>query len=552
LKKIVLVAVNAKFIHSNPAIYALIKYCPQPITPLEFTVNDNFNYILSEIYDTQPDVLGFSCYIWNIKIVLSLVSAVKKIIQGVTVILGGPEVSFDGAKILGEYPADIIVSGEGEETLREILSGAELAEIKGITYKTDANEIITNPPRQKLDLSAVPFFYNENNLPENKIIYYESSRGCPFSCGYCLSHNEKPVRFLPLARVFNDLDFFIKNRVTQVKFTDRTFNCDAKRALQIWQYLIENDNGCTNFHFEVSADLLNDESIKQLKKAKDGLFQFEIGIQSTNPETLKLTNRTANTAAAIENIKKLKTCDNIHIHLDLIAGLPAEGYKRFKESFNTVYAQYPDMLQLGFLKLIKGSQLRENADEYGIVYNETPPYEVLSTNAITYEELKNLKSVEQAVDLLYNSGNFKKSLKYVQGFFASPFDFYEAFSQYWRKNGFHRASQGLPILYEIFCTFSQPFCDAKILTNYIKFDWYGSGNQKTFPLPLYEATEENPETINALYKATSKSKRFPIKKFDFDVESNDPQPVYLLFEHIGKPRPGSQKKYVAVQKLADA
>jgi radical SAM superfamily enzyme YgiQ (UPF0313 family) len=544
LKKIVLVAVNAKYIHSNAAIYSLIRYNkPMQITPLEFTANDGFHYILSEIYASAPDILGFSCYIWNIHIILPLVSAVKKIIPDVTVILGGPEVSYDAEQVLEQTPADIVVLGEGEETLRQILTDKPLCMIKGIIYRNENNQIITNPLREKLFVSDIPFPYNEENLPQNKIIYYESSRGCPFSCGYCLSFNEKPVRFLPLRRVFADLDFFIKHRVTQVKFTDRTFNCDKNRALLIWKYLIDNDNGYTNFHFELAADLLDDEILTELSNAPDGLFQFEIGIQSTHAETLKAINRNMLPNRVTENIKKIKTHENIHIHLDLIAGLPAESYERFKESFDTVYDLSPDMLQLGFLKLLKGSTLRENAIKHGIVYNDHPPYEVLSTHDITYGELKNLKQIEKMVDLLYNSGNFTNTLSYIRPFFPSPFYFYESFAMYWQTQGFHRSSQNLYAVYEILAAFLEPFCDKDILANHLKYDWYNNGNQKNFPLPLCAFLEEDPKIINDLYKSTQKSKRYPIKKF------THPYHGYILFEYIGKPRPGSQKKYVKTVKF---
>ncbi|MCL2605279.1 MAG: B12-binding domain-containing radical SAM protein [Defluviitaleaceae bacterium] len=565
MPKIVLVAVNAKFIHANAAIYSLKRYCeertPFKITPLEFTVNDSFDFILSEIYESAPDILGFSCYIWNIGMIKSLVSAVKKINPKIKIILGGPEVSFDASQLLAECPADIIVEGEGEETLREILSQTDLNEVKGITFKDGGGHVITNPPRKKLSLSDIPFPYVNHvtpsaeyrtpyvpNLPANKIIYYESSRGCPSSCGYCLSHNEKPVRFLPLERVFDDLDFFIGQRVTQVKFTDRTFNYDKKRAFKIWEYLIANDNGYTNFHFEVSSDMLEDDAFGLFRQAPDGLFQFEIGIQSTHPETLRLINRQTQTESAIEKIKKLKSFENIHIHLDLIAGLPAEGYMRFAQSFNDVHALEPDMLQLGFLKLLKGSRLRSDADKYGIVYNESPPYEVLYTNHISYDELATLKSIEQMLDMLYNSGNFKTTLPYVQSFFDSPFRFYEAFAAYWKSRGLHRSSRSLAAVYEAFAVFAQPFGDTRVLANRLKYDWYMSGNQKSLPLPLCAELEEDPKVISELYKSTGASKRFPMKRFDGFLFGTL-HTVYVLFEYIGKPRPGSQKKYVRTRQF---
>jgi len=551
LKKIVLVAVNAKFIHSNAAVYSLKRYCEERallrITTLEFTVNDNFGFILSEIHGTEPEILGFSCYIWNIGLVKSLVRAIKKIKPGTIIILGGPEVSFDAAQLFGECPADIIVEGEGEETLSEILSETDLYEVSGITYRDNEGRIITNPPRKKINLSDIPFPYGDKSLPENKIIYYESSRGCSSSCGYCLSHNDKPVRFLPLERVFSDLDFFIKQYVTQVKFTDRTFNCDKKRALHIWEYLISNDNGYTNFHFEVSADMLNGDALTLLKHAPEGLFQFEIGIQSTNPETLRAINRQTDSESVIKILGKLKALDNIHVHLDLIAGLPEEGYKRFAQSFNDVYALAPDMLQLGFLKMLKGSRLRADADQYGIVYNDEPPYEVLYTNHISYDELKILKSIEKMLDMLYNSRGFMNTLSYVQGLFDSPFAFLEAFAAYWVSCGYQRASQSLTTVFKILYTFLSPFCDDRILINRLKYDWYISGNQKKFPLSPCEAIRENMENINRIYKETGASKRFPIAGFDFNVITGEPRAVYILFEHIDKPRPGSQTKNIRTQ-----
>jgi len=557
LEKIVLVAINAKFIHANAAIYSLMAYCrPIPITPLEFTANDNFNFILSEIHAAAPDVLGFSCYIWNMHLVEPLVRAIKKILPQVKIILGGPEVSFDAADLLTHCPADIIVTGEGEEVLREILSGHALSQIKGVTYRAETGEVRANPPHRKLDLAVFPFPYNADNLPENKIIYYESARGCPFSCAFCLSHNEKPVRFVPLARVFADMDFFLTRRVAQVKFTDRTFNCDPDRALRIWRYINDNDNGHTNFHFEVAATLLDAAALELLGNAPDALFQFEIGIQSTHPQTLESINRDIHTRQAIDNINKLASRGNIHIHLDLIAGLPGEGYERFQESFNAVYCLAPDMLQLGFLKLLKGSRLREKAGDFGILYNDAPPYEVLCTRDISYDGLKSLKAIEQAVDTLYNSGNFKQSLKYVQGFFATPFALYEAFSRHWKSRGYHRASQSLPSVFKIFHAFAQPHGDANVLANLLKFDWYAAGNTKNLPW-LDAPTREDADKINSLYKESNTSRRLPIVKFDFDPTAEpeaiprETEPTYILFRYTGKPRPGSQKKYGEICFLPD-
>ena len=557
MQKTILVAINAKFIHTNVAIQTLKHYCTQPMTTLEFTINDSFHYILSEIHATAPTIIGFSCYIWNIQIVRNLVDALKKILPSTLIILGGPEVSYDAEALLKSIPADIIVRGEGEETLNEILNENPLASIIGITYRNELGNICSTSPREKLNPHDMVFPYSDDNLPENKIIYYESSRGCPFSCGYCLSYNEKPVRLISLPQVKKSLDFFLTHRVKQVKFIDRTFNCDRNRAVDIWQYLIDNDNGFTNFHFEIAPHLLDESAFQCLTQAPEGLFQFEMGIQSTHEETLTIIQRETNTAMAIANIYRLGTLPTMHQHLDLIAGLPNESYAQFAQSFNAVFALKPDMLQLGFLKLLKGSDLRKNAENLGIIYHHAPPYEVLETPHMDYASLTRLKAIESALDKLYNSGHFKQSVPYIISFFSSPFHFFESFADFWKSNNYHHVSQSLVTMYEIFAQFALPLCNEWVLANLLKYDWHAAGNQKSLPIALLSPLEENAEQIAALYKSTNTSRRFPIKKFTLNPLSDERamptnnEVFHILFEPAGKKRPGAQNKTTRVTVLCD-
>jgi len=586
MKKITLVAINAKFIHANLAIPSLIQHVRDlphiQITPMEFTTQDSVNHILAEMTDTPADAVGFSCYIWNIGMVRNLVASLKKVQPRVRVILGGPEVSFDAETLLEEIPADIIVRGEGEGALRDILSGVPLRDVHGISYritqinqimpdthmaKTDYDEpvvkIRSNPARNKLPLAEITFPYNAETLPQNKIIYYESSRGCPYSCGFCLSHSEKPVRLLPLERVYRELDFFLAQRVNQVKFVDRTFNCDRRRALAIWQYLLDHDNGHTNFHFEISADLLDAEAVALLSKAPEGLFQLEIGIQSTYAPTLQAIRRESRVDTVLANIRALQAAPTVHIHLDLIAGLPGESFAQFRQSFNDVYALAPHMLQLGFLKLLKGSRLRDDAEAHGIVYHDAPPYEVLHTAHITYDEIKILKRVEHALDILYNSGHFARTIPFAVSFFPSPFDFYCGFAMHWKANGYHRAAQSLPRLFEILNDFLTPHIAPNARLNLLRYDWYAGGNQKSPPAWLYNPTQADLQQINQLYKTTDTPRRHPIVKFDvdpmwaadnvnhaFNITGRE-NPVYLLFMSGGKIRPGAQTKHMTVVNLSE-
>ena len=393
-KHILLAAINAKYIHSNLAVYSLKAYAKKyqdQIGLAEYTINQNLDDILKGIYRDHPEVLCISCYIWNISYVKNLIREVHKVLPDTAIWLGGPEVSYDARKVLEEHPEVTgVMKGEGEVTFLELagfyLEGiSELAKIEGITYR-DGDQIQENPWRGITDLSTIPFVYKDLEKFENRIIYYESSRGCPFSCSYCLSSIDKKLRFRDLELVKEELQFFLDHNVPQVKFVDRTFNCKHDHAMAIWTYIHEHDNGITNFHFEVSADLLNEKEIALINRMRPGLIQLEIGVQSANEITIREINRTMKIDVLSTIVDKIKKGNNVHQHLDLIAGLPYEGYESFGKSFDRVYKMNPEQLQLGFLKVLKGSVMHDRAQEYGIVYQDRAPYEVLSTKWLTYAE----------------------------------------------------------------------------------------------------------------------------------------------------------------------
>lgn len=495
--KILLTAVNAKYIHSNLAIYCLKAYAKEylrkqgepgaggqgtdgvEIELAEYTINQQVDDILRDIYKRRPDVLCFSCYIWNIEYVEALVREIGKLRPGMPIWLGGPEVSYDAADVLGRLlPVRGVIKGEGEETFAKLCrvyrsglaAGEEeksLAEVRGIAYRDKDGRIRENPARRAIDLCRVPFIYGslpgtsaeegDGEAPmsdfRNKIIYYESSRGCPFSCSYCLSSVDKQMRFRDLDLVQKELQFLIDREVPQVKFVDRTFNCRHEHAAAIWRYIAEHDRGITNFHFEVAADLLNEEELGILEGMRPGLVQLEIGVQSTNPDTLRKIRRRMDfgrVRGAVERIRKGK---NIHQHLDLIAGLPYEGYESFRQSFNRVYRMQPQQLQLGFLKVLKGSRMERMAEEYGCVYLEREPYEVLKTNWISYGEILSLKQVESMVEIYYNSGQFEHTLPLLEGLFSSPFALYEELGRFYEEKGYGQISHSRMRRYEILLEF---------------------------------------------------------------------------------------------------
>ena len=442
--KIVLGAVNAKYIHSNLAVYSLRAYAKEyheEIEIAEYTINQQIDEILMDLYKRNPDILCFSCYIWNLDYIQELVKEVHKILPNTVLWLGGPEVSYDSEEVLTRLPEVTgVMKGEGEKTFRELMKyyhgeGENLSVTDGITYRTEDGRICVNQWRPVMDLSEVPFVYDDMSLFRHKIIYYETSRGCPFRCSYCLSSVDKCLRFRRMDLVKKELQYFLDQKVPQVKFVDRTFNCRHDHAMEIWNYIYEHDNGVTNFHFEVSADLLNEDELKLIGKMRPGLIQLEIGVQSTNPDTIREIHRTMDFEKLKKIVLRIEEKGNVHQHLDLIAGLPYEDYKSFGRSFNDVYELKPEQLQLGFLKVLKGSYMQEHAGEYGLVYKDRPPYEVLSTNWLSYGDIVRLKQIEEIVEVYYNSGQFSHTLSRIVQEFDSPFSFFESFSLYYEMEG---------------------------------------------------------------------------------------------------------------------
>ena len=493
--KILLAACNAKYIHSNLAVYNLKscsgKYSPQVVIK-EYTINQIRDEILKDIYLEQPDVICFSCYIWNVSFVKELVPDLKKILPDADFWAGGPEVSYDAEKFLRSNPAfSGVMVGEGEETFQELagyyIEGKpeNLKEIRGVAFRNEDKvpDIVHTGWRELMDLSKVPFAYQDLKEFKNRIIYYESSRGCPFSCSYCLSSIDKKLRFRDIEIVKKELQFFIDNKVPQVKFVDRTFNCKHDHAMTIWRYITEHDNGVTNFHFEISADLLREEELALMKTMRPGLIQLEIGVQSTNPQTIRAIRRTMDFQKLKGIVDQIHSFGNIHQHLDLIAGLPYEGYESFHKSFCDVYALHPEQFQLGFLKVLKGSHMMEMTEEYKILYKDREPYEVLSTAWLTYGEILRLKMVESMVEVYYNSGQFKNTLVFLERYFEDPFRMYEVLGRFYEKRGYSEISHSRMRRYEILMEFAGEHSKIPLekLSDVMLLDLYLRENLKSRP-----------------------------------------------------------------------
>lgn len=505
--KFLLAAINAKYIHSNPGVYSLRAFARTKIPGAdieigEYTINHQMDLILQDIYRRKPDFIGFSCYIWNISYIMEIVRDVKKVLPEAEIWLGGPEVSYDAKKVLTREP-DVrgIMRGEGELTFTELVraylqrektsvpdgytgesfrgqakektSGCaentrmpenaegenahsdrlDLSQILGITYRAANGEIEEHGPQRLLSLDEIPFYYDDMAGFENRIVYYESSRGCPFSCSYCLSSIDKTVRFRSLDLVLPELQFFLDHKVPQVKFVDRTFNCKREHTLGIWRYLVEHDNGITNFHFEVSADIFDEEELELIGKMRPGLIQLEIGVQSTNPDTIREIHRHMDLVKLKRAVDRVYDYRNTHQHLDLIAGLPYENYESFMRSFDDVYRMRPDQLQMGFLKVLKGSYMEEQVAAYDLKYRGIPPYEVLSTKWLPYSDVIRLKGVEDMVEVYYNSGQFPATMKLLEKRFQRPSEIFVNLAEYYEKNGLTGISHSRLARYEILYRF---------------------------------------------------------------------------------------------------
>ena len=535
--KILLAACNAKYIHSNPAVYDLRAFASEykeHILLGEYTINQTKDEILKEIYRSGAEVVCFSCYIWNISFVRELIFDLKKILPGTAVWVGGPEVCFDAENFLKEMPQVTgVMVGEGEETFLELAryyieKKGTLADIRGIAFRENG-EIFHNGWREVMDLSRVPFAYEQTEDFANRIIYYESSRGCPFSCSYCLSSIDKKLRFRNLELVKKELQFFLDKKVPQVKFVDRTFNCKHDHAMEIWKYILEHDNGVTNFHFEISADLLREEELELMSRMRPGLIQLEIGVQSTNPDTIRAIHRNMDLKKLEASVARVKSFGNIHQHLDLIAGLPCEDYESFRRSFEQVYRMKPDQLQLGFLKVLKGSSMYHEAQKYEILYKEKEPYEVLSTAWLSYEDILKLKMVESMVEVYYNSGQFRKTLSWIETFYQEMFSFYESLGAYYEEKGYEEISHSRLRRYEILLEFLKEKTQLPVNTasQHMVYDLYLREKLKKRPVfamdqKPYEASVRNYRKANKIPKTAHIEVFGDGSAVLFDYEARDP------------------------------
>ena len=527
--KFLLTAVNAKYIHSNPAIYSLRAYAgvtyEQHIELAEYTINHSLQSILTGIYEKKPDVIGFSCYIWNIRMIEELLEELPKIMPRVPIWVGGPEVTYRAAEFLEQHPSvQGVMVGEGEATFLEVLryyleEPISLSQIAGIVYRDEKGRIIQNEPRELTNLDRLPFLYHNLEPFTNRIIYYETGRGCPYRCSYCLSSIDKTVRLRSFSVVREELQFFLDHQVTQVKFVDRTFNCNRKHAMDIWKYLIEHDNGVTNFHFEIEADILSEEELALLAKARPGLFQMEIGVQTANPETLHEIRRTARLDRIEHAVAQLKRAGNIHVHLDLIAGLPFEDYESFGHSFDTVYAMEPEQLQLGFLKVLWGSYMQEKAKDYELKYLTTAPYEVLSTKWLSYGDVVRLKRVEEMVELYYNSNQFTTTLPLLEAFFARPFAMYQALADFYEDNGYFVTTPSRIYRYQVLLDFILSIAPGEHLAYFkeaLTYDIYLRENAKSRP-DFAPDLQEYKNVITDFYREEAEKHRFLPESSQYDA-----------------------------------
>lgn len=514
---ILLTAINAKYIHSNLAVYSLKAYAKEfeeQIQLAEYTINHRTDYILQQLYKKKPDVVCFSCYIWNFRYVQELITELHKLMPHLPIWVGGPEVSYEPKAFLKDYPmVEGVMVGEGEETFLELCryyvsrwkkpestvsclseavsladsleqEGKALEKIPGLVFRNSVGSIIRSPKRKVLDMDSLLFCYGHLENFQNRIIYYETSRGCPFSCSYCLSSIEKNLRFRSFSLVEQELQFFLDHEVPQVKFVDRTFNCNHKHAMEIWKYLKEHDNGITNFHFEISADLLTEEEIALIASMRPGLIQLEIGVQSTHEPTIREIHRTMNLSKLEKVVRKVQQAQNVHQHLDLIAGLPMEDFPTFAASFGQIYRLKPQQLQLGFLKVLKGSYLYENRADYGLVYQEYPPYEVMATNWLSYEDILKIKLAEEMLEVYYNSGQFELTMKVLELTEANPFFLFWKLGEFYEDGGLLSMSHSRIRRCEILLEYIEK-TDGEHLEIYkqtLTFDLYYRENMKTRPV----------------------------------------------------------------------
>ena len=566
---ILLTAVNAKYIHSNLAVYSLRAYTEEfsgQIGLAEFTINQKTEYILQEIYKRKPDVLCFSCYIWNVSLVEEVAEEFHKLRPDVPIWAGGPEVSYEVFDFLEHHPYITgVMIGEGEKIFsnlcRHYLEGKEapgLAEIPGIAYRTSSG-IMENEPEAVLDMSTIPFAYRDMEDFKHKIIYYETSRGCPFRCSYCLSSVEKKLRFRDMELVKRELEFFIEQEVPQVKFVDRTFNCDSGHAMEIWRFIREKDRGITNFHFEVAADLMTEEELDFISTLRPGLIQLEIGVQTTNPATIEEIHRRMDLDRVKQVVRRIQSGKNVHQHLDLIAGLPFEDYKTFGRSFDEIYALKPEQLQLGFLKVLKGSYMYEHQAEYEVVHTSRPPYEVLKTKWLTYEEVQKIKQVEEMLEVYYNSGQYQRSIRLLEESFDSAFDMFGKLGAYYERQGYfflnHTRNRRMEILLEFAKELLEPEsmgAEARIkmerMWEAAVFDIYARENAKT--RPVFAPDVQEWKLLTRRY--CKKGKLSHLERFWYEETGEKRhKPYYLLFDYEDRSPLDHQAKVTRIEEAEE-
>lgn len=568
--KILLTAINAKYIHSNLAVYSLKAYAGaygKNVELAEYTINHRVEYILQDIYKRKPDVLCFSCYIWNFRYVKELIKEIHKLLPFLPIWTGGPEVSYEPEAFLQDFrEVTGVMTGEGEETFRELCEyyvsqweqkdskikslreavvfaqthktiGEALGQIPGLVFRDYKGELVRTSQREPMDMDDLPFCYENLSEFENRIIYYETSRGCPFSCSYCLSSIEKGLRFRSFGLVKKELQFFMDHNVPQVKFVDRTFNCNHAHAMEIWNFLKEQDNGITNFHFEISADLLTEEEIALIRSMRPGLIQLEIGVQSTHGPTIQEIRRTMNLSRLEDVVKKVQQAGNIHQHLDLIAGLPKEDFHTFAKSFQEIYRLKPEQLQLGFLKVLKGSYMYEHREEYGLVYQSEPPYEIMATNWLSYEEILKIKWVEEMLEVYYNSGQFEMTMKVLELTYENPFDLFLELGRYYEEQGLSAMSHSRIRRCEILLDFvkEKDPLHLFIYQETLMFDLYYRENMKSRPGWAVPVSEFKAQT--RYYCKNGKMSH--VEPFFYDIDDLLKQKSLLDY-----PKKGEQRFYL--------
>ncbi|MGL5151507.1 MAG: B12-binding domain-containing radical SAM protein [Clostridium sp.] len=524
--KILLVGVNSKYVHSNLAIRYLKAYTKElsyECETVEFSINDRDENVLEEIIKAKADVVAFSTYIWNVEMVTRLSNLIKNVDDNIEILYGGPEVSYDSINFLREHIGEYVIDGEGEDTFKEFvkykLGELDIKEIRGIVYR-DGDEVKFNGTRPLINMDKIVFPYEFEEDLNNKIVYYEGSRGCPFNCKYCLSSTTHGVRFHNIERVKRELQYFIDKKVRLVKFVDRTFNCNSKFSMAIWEFLINAETE-TQFHFEISADILKKEELDLLRKSPEGRFQFEVGVQTTNDVVLNNINRFVNFSKIKEKVEELLSIKNIKQHLDLIAGLPGEDYESFKKSFNDVHLIRPEEIQLGFLKLLKGSSMREEAELWGMKYSPYPPYEILKTKNISYEELNVLKKVEEMVDKYYNSQKFNNTLEYFYKKYDNGYDFFYDLAMYFKKQGYFNRNIGNSEYYKVFLSFNKEILNGenKYLKEILRYDYLLFNKRRGIPEFLRSSlTKEEERCFKEKYNGIYSFKEYGIEKFDIDME----------------------------------